>query len=123
VKFLVDNALPPRLSVLLREAGFDAVHVRDYEMQAASDDLILERARQEHRVVVSADTDFGALLAAQNLNRPSFILLREADLVSAEDYADRLVPNLAILKPDLDKGCVVVFRAGRIRIRNLPFSD
>jgi predicted nuclease of predicted toxin-antitoxin system len=123
VKFLVDNALPPRLSVLLRETGYEAVHVRDYGMQAASDSVILERAREERRTIVSADTDFGALLAAQNRNQPSFILFREVDLVSAEDYADRLVPNLAMLEPDIDKGCVVVFRAGRIRIRNLPFSD
>lgn len=88
MKFLIDNALPPRLSVLLREAGYDAFHVRDYRMQAASDGVILERARQEQRVVVSADTDFGALLAAQDSNQPSFILFREVDLVSAEDYAE-----------------------------------
>jgi predicted nuclease of predicted toxin-antitoxin system len=92
-------------------------------MQASRDDVILERARDESRVIVSADSDFGALLAAQNSNRPSFILFREADLVSAEDYANRLIVSLSMLERDLDKGCVVVFRAGRIRIRNLPFSD
>jgi predicted nuclease of predicted toxin-antitoxin system len=123
VRFLIDNALPPRLALLLREAGYDAVHVPDYGMQASRDDVILERAGDDNRVLISADSDFGALLAAQNSNRPSFILFREADLVSAEDYADRLVVSLSMLEADLDKGCVVVFRAGRIRIRNLPFSD
>jgi predicted nuclease of predicted toxin-antitoxin system len=123
VRFLIDNALPPRLALLLREAGYNAVHVRDYGMQASRDDVILERARDDSRILISADTDFGALLAAQNSNRPSFILFREADLVSAEDYAERLVVSLSMLEPDLDKGCVVVFRAGRIRVRNLPFSD
>ena len=117
MRFLIDNALPPRLALLLREAGCNAVHVRDYGMQASGDDVILERARDESSVLISADSDFGALLASQNSNRPSFILFPEADLVSAEDYANRLTVSLSMLERDL------VFRAGRIRIRNLPFSD
>lgn len=53
-------------------------------MQASRDDVILDRARGECRVLISADSDFGALLTAQNSNRPSFILSREADLVSGK---------------------------------------
>jgi predicted nuclease of predicted toxin-antitoxin system len=65
VRFLIDNALPPRLAELLKQAGQDATHVRAYGMQASSDPEILERARTEARVIVSADTDFGTLHAAQ----------------------------------------------------------
>ena len=43
LKFLVDNALPPLLAELLVKAGHDAVHVRDYAMQVASDDVILAK--------------------------------------------------------------------------------
>lgn len=122
MKFLIDNALPPRLASLLRQAGHDAVHLRDYGIQHAHDKLILLRARQEDRTIVSADTDFGALLANQDTPAPSFILFREPDLASAESYAERLLAILPVLEADLIKGCVVVFRAGRIRVRNLPFS-
>jgi predicted nuclease of predicted toxin-antitoxin system len=41
VRFLIDNAMPPRLAMLLNDAGYDAVHVREYSMQAAKDELIL----------------------------------------------------------------------------------
>ena len=61
---------PPRLAALLAQAGHDATHVRAYGMHAASDPDIIERARQENRVIVSADTDFGAILAAQEAARP-----------------------------------------------------
>jgi hypothetical protein len=42
--------------------------------------------------VVSADSDFRAILAAQEADRPSFILFREMNLLVARDYLP--VPRL-----------------------------
>ena len=43
------------------------MHVRELALQAAEDLVILDRAAAEGRVVVSADTDFGTLLAGDEL--------------------------------------------------------
>ena len=122
VRFLIDNALPPRLAWLLTAEGHDAVHVGQYTLHDASDEKILARALAEARIVVSADTDFGTLLAAQEASEPSFILFRDANLLGAEDYFDVLRRSLSILETELAAGCVAVFRSGRLRVRRLSVS-
>jgi predicted nuclease of predicted toxin-antitoxin system len=91
-------------------------------MQAAQDEEILARTLQEDRIVVSADSDFGTLLAMQEAALPSFILFRETRLLAPRDYLDLLLPVLPALEPELLSGCVAVFRNGRLRVRRLPFS-
>src|SRR5262249_42041039 len=63
VRLLIDANLSPRVAATLRDAGHEAVHVADIGMLGASDDAILTHAAVSGQVIVSADTDFGELLA------------------------------------------------------------
>jgi predicted nuclease of predicted toxin-antitoxin system len=76
LRFLLDENLSPLLGEFLRAAGHDTVHVRDLGLLTATDRAILDRARAEERTLISADTDFGQLLAASGALLPSVILLR-----------------------------------------------
>jgi predicted nuclease of predicted toxin-antitoxin system len=89
-------------------------------MQAAKDEAILRRAREEGRIVVSADTEFGALLAVQDADRPSFILFRETNLLVARDYFIALAAALPALEPELLAGCVAVFDTTGCECANCP---
>lgn len=63
------------------------------------------------------DYRFGAILAAQEAEHPSFILFRETNLLIARDHLDMLLPVLPMLEPELLAGCVAVFRNGRLHFR------
>ena len=120
MKFLIDNNLSPALVEHLGADGHEAVHVRRYTLQSAPDEVVLQRARDEGRVLISADTDFGALLARQHADRPSVLLLRRATPRRALDQAPLILANLPAIEDDLAAGAVVILSDNRLRIRRLP---
>lgn len=122
MRFLIDNALSPVVAADLRDAGHDAIHVRDIGMAAADDLSIFSRAATEDRIVVSADTDFGTLLALRRSAKPSVILFRLENRRTPGYQSTLLLRNLPSLAEPLQRGCVAVLEDGRIRIRALPFG-
>jgi predicted nuclease of predicted toxin-antitoxin system len=120
MKFLINNNLSPLLAEGLKAAGHDAVHLRDLGMQAASDQVVLQDAQADERVLVSADTDFGGLLSRSRATGPSILLIRRLVGRRAAEQSAIILANLDQIAEDLTAGAVVVIGDDWIRIRRLP---
>jgi predicted nuclease of predicted toxin-antitoxin system len=116
---LIDNALSPRLAELLQAAAHDALHVRERNLQRASDETIFELAAAENRIIVSADTDFGAIMMLRAQQRPSVILFRHPSPRRPEAQAQLLLANLPSFSDELTQGAIVILHHDRVRIRRL----
>ncbi len=119
MRFMVDQAVSPSVARGLQQAGYDAVHVRDLGLATAADPEIFSRAQTEDRTIISADTDFGVLLAKTQQTSPSFLLIRSSNK-RPQAILKMLLDNLDRLKHDIAEGCVAVFEDQRIRVRKLP---
>ena len=119
MKFLIDNALSPELAKLLEAATHDAIHVRDRNLEKASDEEIFETAASEGRIIISADTDFGTILTFRRQRLPSVIIFRHPSPRRPEMQARLLLENLASFSEDLAQGAIVILRQDRIRVRRL----
>ncbi len=75
MKFIIDAQLPPSLAAALREAGHDAVAVREIGLREAKEAVIWSYAQQNNGVILTKDEDFAERCMASN-QAPGVIWLR-----------------------------------------------
>ncbi|MGB3265960.1 MAG: DUF5615 family PIN-like protein [Microcoleus sp.] len=119
MKLLLDQGLPLSAAALLRDAGIDTIHVGEIGMSQAEDAEIIQKAREEERVVVTLDADFHTLLALDEAVSPSVIRVR-IERLRAQALMDLLLMVIAECEEDLEQGSAISIEPSRIRIRRLP---
>jgi predicted nuclease of predicted toxin-antitoxin system len=119
MKLLLDQGLPRSAAKWLREAGIDTVHVSEIGYSTADDAAILQRGRDEERIVITLDADFHALLALSRATTPSVIRIRIEGL-NGQKAADLIQAVLIRCTEDLEQGAVITVQPSRIGIRRLP---
>jgi predicted nuclease of predicted toxin-antitoxin system len=120
LRFLIDMPVTPQAVSRLRDAGHDATHASAAGLATASDVELLHVARDEGRIVITADLDYPRLLAILRADSPGVILFRGGS------YSDEEM--LGILDRVLAKGqhlerSITVVDRHRIRRRTLPITD
>jgi len=112
VKFLVDRCAGRRLADWLRSEGHDVVETRQ-RGHDPGDLVVLKWAAAEGRVLITIDTDFGALIFKEGEAHCGVVRLPDVPPAQRIGITDDL---LARHTPDLERGAIVTVRGGRIRV-------
>lgn len=122
MKILVDMNLSPAWVTYLTDAGFGAVHWSTVGALNATDSELMNWASESGYVVLTADLDFGAILAAARGTRPSVVQVR-GDLLIPQAIGDAVVTAIRQTEPELLRGALVSVDVVRARLRILPLGS
>lgn len=123
MRFLVDQSISSWVAEQLTQDGHDAIHVKSIGLRDASDDVILDHALKDNRIILSVDTDFGKLVSTMMLPAPSVILFRRDSTNSPPKQVQLLRANLPAIERQLAEGALATFTGYSIRIRSLPIRE
>jgi predicted nuclease of predicted toxin-antitoxin system len=121
MKFLLDMPVSTLLLDILKDYGHEGIHTHQIGKDRATDRELLEIARRESRVVITADLDFSRLLALSSAQGPGLILFRGGNYSDTEmcDLLERVLKEVAA-ETLVNSVCVVDKK--RIRITRLPLT-
>jgi predicted nuclease of predicted toxin-antitoxin system len=121
MKFLFDQSADFRLIPHLRERGHDVEAVSRHYPPGLADEDVLAIARQEQRVLVVADRDFGELIFHQQLTHSGVIFFRlpGATLQAKIEHLNTVLQEHA---EALERGEFLVVTPGQIRVAGHPRS-
>lgn len=122
MRFLADMGISMSTARALRQQGHAVVHLRDEGLGRLSDAAILGKAREEQRIVLTFDLDFGDLLALGGHEFPSAIIFRLHNETPSFVTAT-LFNVLAQRAQVLLQGAIIIVEDARHRIRRLPIEE
>lgn len=122
MKLLIDENLSPRVAAILRDAGDKAAHVTTVGLGRTNDEVILRAAADDGSTIVTADADFGTLLALRGTSRPSVLMLRSSDHLTPDQQAELITAAIGHIETDLERGAIASVTPERIGLRTLPIA-
>jgi len=115
LRLLADENISPKVVQFLREHGIDVADVKELGWQGEKDDILLAKAYQDQRFVLTYDSDFGTLAIHLGKSYYGIIYLRLRIL--RPDYVNSIIAKLLICDQEITPGALVVVEDTRIRIR------
>lgn len=122
-RFIVDEDLPRSLHRALREAGFDAVDVRDIGLRGQPDDRVLAEAIRQDRTLLTGDMGFGNLIRFPLGSHHGIAVARFSTQMPTAEVTRLIVAAVATLTTADLRGALVVIEPDRVRLRLPDDSD
>lgn len=121
MRFLADMGVSMSSVVALRQVGHDVEHLSELGLIRLEDRMIVHRAREQGRIVITFDLDFGEIMALSQELYPSVILFRTRRQTPAA-VTPRLLQVVRECESDLAKGAFVTVEDLGYRLRHLPIG-
>ena len=121
MKFLVDMNLSPGWIDFLVNSGFEARHWSTVGRGDETDAELMRWAGEHAHIVLTADLDFGAILAATQRRGPSVIQIR-TDIPTPAAAGEKVLSAIRQARAELESGAVLSVDTERARLRVLPFN-
>ena len=121
MKFLADMGISMSTVSALREHGHEVVHLHEEKLGRLPDGDILEKAKEEGRIVLTCDLDFGDILAAGSHNSPSVVIFRLHNQTPSS-VTPKLLEVLSKRSDELESGAIIIVEDARYRLRRLPIG-
>ena len=96
MSLLVDNQLPVALARFLSANGWECCHVADVGLDAVSDSIIWQYAKERGMTIITKDEDFQFLANRQGSIPPKVVWVRLGNCRKTEllDTFAKLIPSL-----------------------------
>lgn len=116
-KWLTDENIHPEVVRFLEEQGHDVLDVKREGLAGSSDRTLIQRARNEERVIVAHDRDFGRLVFVQEEPFWGVLFLRPGHVDPTHTIATIRVVLAADLSPEVPFTIVAERQNEKVNIR------
>jgi predicted nuclease of predicted toxin-antitoxin system len=116
---LADMPISPKTVEHIRRLGIECRHLTEFRMEKASDEEIVNFAKENGYTVLTEDLDFGTILSYTQEIEPCVIILRVGNLNTTG--LNKLIEK-ALRQIMAQENAIIIIERTRIRIKKLPIQ-
>jgi predicted nuclease of predicted toxin-antitoxin system len=116
LRFLTDEDVPRSTARVLRDAGFDAIDVRDVGLRGKSDALVFAYAQREERLLITCDLGFSNILRFPPAENVGLLVVRIPDSEPIESFNHEILRAVTEIGENLRRHLAIV-EIGKVRLR------
>lgn len=116
LRFLTDEDVPRSTARVLRDAGFDALDVRDAGLRGKSDALVYAYAQREKRLLITCDLGFSNILKFPPAESVGLLVIRISDNEPIDRFNHEVLQTITKIGENLYQHLAIV-EIGKVRLR------
>ncbi len=121
VLLIDENMESAELLALLSSAGIEFDQVKRVIREGASDDEIIDFAREKNLIIVTDDKDINGLLQKRNFDFPSVIWTRTRQTLTVAQIV-KTIKSILKERSEKPNGFIAIITPQNARIRDLPIK-